>query len=404
MAGKDFYQTLGVERTATPAEIKRAYRKLARKHHPDVNPGDKKAEEQFKEVNAAFEILSEPEKRKLYDEFGEDAAKIGFDPAKAKAYREWKAQADRAGRRRAAGAEGAEGPDVEGFGGFEGVNIEDLFGDLLSRGGGGGRARRRTPGFEDGPVYEQGPEPGPDFHAEMTVDLLDALRGSEREIEMSKPVQCRTCHGGGTSPGASAKPCTRCGGRGRLDVSQGPLRFESVCPVCRGSGRQPGPPCPDCGGTGVRFERARLKVKIPAGLKDGQAIRLKGQGMPGTRGGEAGDLLIMVHVAPHAWLRREGDDLYLDLPLTVEEAMFGTRVEIPTLEGTVKLKIPAGSQTGQKLRLKGKGVLKKGGAGDLYVSLAVKVPDGAAEDAQAREAAAALSKLYRTDVRAGLRL
>jgi curved DNA-binding protein len=341
MASKDLYSVLGVSRTASEAEIKKAYRKLARKHHPDVNPGDKKAEQRFKEVSAAYEVLSDAEKRKLYDELGEDAAKIGYDPEKARAYRQWQDQV-KSTRRGGTGA-GPEG--FEGFGGFgggegQGINIEDLFGDLFARAGrsSGTRTRRRSGGVPFGPEgygdLEGADFGGSDIRAEMTVDLLDSLRGAEREIEVSG---------------------------------------------------------------------ARLKVKIPKGVKEGQTIRLKGQGLA-RQDGARGDLLISVHVAAHPLLRREGDDLYLEAPVTVREAMFGGKIDVPTLDGSVKLTVPPKSQTGQKLRLKGKGATSKNGAGDLYVVLSVRAPDGAEDTEEARKAAETLDQFYKKDVRSGLKL
>jgi molecular chaperone DnaJ len=398
---KDLYAVLGVSRTATQDEMKKAFRKLARKYHPDVNPGDKQAEEKFKELSAAFDVLSDLEKRKLYDELGEDAAKIGYDPEKAKAYRQWREQQTRTRSRGGA----PQGEGFEGFGSAEdaggyGVNLEDLFGDLFQ----GRRPRRRGRGGFEG--LRNIPTPGADAEVEMTIGLLEALRGGEQEIELHKPVVCKTCSGAGTAAGASSELCTRCGGSGAVSVGQGPLKFESTCPECHGAGVAPGPPCPTCGGTGQRQETVRLKVKVPPGVGEGQKIRLKGQGLPGDNGGPTGDLLITVHLAHHPFLRREGDDLILEVPVTVKEAMFGGKIEIPTLDGTVKLTIPAGAQTGQKLRLKGKGAPTKHGAGDLYVSLAVRVPplvpEGQREEAA--KAADLIDKLYGEDARRSLRL
>jgi curved DNA-binding protein len=336
MAEKDLYAVLGVPRTASEAEIKKAYRKLARKHHPDVNPGDKKAEQHFKEVSAAYEVLSDKEKRKLYDEFGEDAARIGFDPEKARAYREWQEQVKHT--RRGGARSGGVPPGFEEFsGGGEGfsVNIEDLLGDLFRQGG--GRKRTRRVRFDEGGFegFEVPPREGADIEAEMTVDLLDAIKGVEREIEINGQ---------------------------------------------------------------------RLRVKIPRGLKDGQKIRLKGQGRPSPNAGARGDLLITVHTAAHPILRRDGNDLFLDVPVTIHEAMFGARIEIPTPDGTVKVSVPPGSQSGTKLRLKGKGVHGREGAGDLYAILSVKVPDAGSAAEDARRAAESLEKLYTSGVRSALEL
>lgn len=400
MATKNLYEVLGVPKDATTEQIKKTYRKLARKHHPDVNPGDKAAEERFKEVSAAFEVLQDPEKRKLYDEFGDDATKLGFDPEKARAYREWRE------RPQSSGAGG-------GFGGFEGggggyssggfsdFDLEDLLGGMFGRGGGGRRART---GYEDFGAAEPESNAGADAEAELGIELLDALRGGEREISLNKPVKCATCAGTGTLPVQGDSTCPRCSGRGRINVSQGPLKFETVCSNCGGSGKLRGPPCATCGGTGARTESVRIKVKIPAGVKDGQKIRLRGQGMPGRNGGADGDLLITIRVTPHPLLRREGDDLYLEAPITIQEAIYGAKIDVPTLDGSVKLTVPAGSQSGRKLRLKGKGAPIKGGAGDYYVTLSVRVPEANAGDEESKKAAETLEKLYGGDVRAALKL
>jgi DnaJ-class molecular chaperone len=315
---QDLYQLLGVARDASTEEIKKAYRRLARKYHPDVNPGDKAAEEKFKEVNQAFEILSDEKKRQLYDELGWDAARIGWDPAKAAAFRQW---------RRGAGAGGV---GFEGIAGAEGFDFSDLFGDLFSdlfggRRGGGRRARADWP------------QPGDDVGARIEVDLADVVRGAEKEIVVERPT---------------------------------------------------GP--------------SRLKVRIPAGIADRGKIRLAGQGGPGINGGPPGDLYLEVHVRPHPLVRREGDDLVMPLPLTVSEASAGATISLPTFDGAVRLKIPPGTQSGRKLRLRGKGVphLRGGGRGDLYVEARVVVPTGPG----AAEAAQALDAYYGGDVRADLRL
>lgn len=389
MAAKNFYEVLGVSKDAPLDQIKKSYRKLARKHHPDVNPGDKAAEERFKEISAAFEVLSDPEKRKLYDEFGEDATKIGFDPEKARAYREWRDRPQQ-----------SEETYAQGHSGFGEFDLDDLLGGMF-------RGRASRGGF--GPEYEEyEAEPaqtqGADAEASLTIELLEALRGGEREISLNKPVRCATCGGTGHLANSGDPTCKRCNGRGRINVSQGPLRFESVCPVCHGTGKEPGPICGTCNGSGVRQENVNLKVKIPAGVKDGQKIRLRGQGMPGRMGGPNGDLLITIHVSPHNLLKRDGDDLYLEVPITAKEAIYGTKIDVPTLDGSVKLTIPAGSQSGQKLRLKGKGAPAKDGHGDLYVTLSVRVPEVSPEDDAVKNAIEELEKQYKADVRASLRL
>jgi len=326
MATQDLYQILGVGRGASQAEIKKSYRKLAHQYHPDVNPGDARAEERFKQISAAFDVLSDPQKRALYDEFGEDAIKIGFDPEKARAYRQWRDQAQRSGGP-FAGFDFGDAPGGPG-GGFDfGDMFADFFGGRRGRGGGRGFG-----GFG---------QRGGDVESEMALDLRDAVLGGEHELTLNKA--------GGTS---------------------------------------------------------RLKVRIPVGVEDGQKIRLAGQGLPGSGGAPSGDLYLRVRVRPHPVLRREGRDLPLELPITVAEAMLGARIEVPTFTGQVKLTLPPGSQGGQSLRLRGKGVPAHGGeaAGDLYVHLSVQVPtlDGRRDEAE--RAAAALEGLYVGDVRAGLKL
>ena len=373
---RDLYEILGVSRTATADEVKSAYRRAARKHHPDVNPGDKAAEERFTEVAAAFDVLGNPDKRKLYDELGADAQKIGFDPEKAKAYRQWRAARDRAG---------TEGP----MGGSEvPFDIGDIFGDIF--GGMGGSRARRAPG----------PEAGQDIEATLEVDLADSVKGAERRIEIERPERCSTCKGQGAK---RLDLCPQCHGSGTAESGRGPMRFRGVCPTCGGSGQIPVEPCRTCGGTGVVTARVKLDVKIPKGAVDGTIIRLAGQGASGLRGGAAGDLLLAVQLRPHPLVRREGHDLSFELPVTVGEAIAGAEVKIPTFDGDVHLKIPAGSQSGRRLRLRGKGLpdLRGGSRGDLYAVVQVAVPAG---DDKVRELARELDRHYPADVRGGLHL
>jgi len=373
---KDLYETLGVSPTASPEEVKKAYLKLARKLHPDVNPGDKSAEGRFKEVSAAYEVLSDPEKRKLYDEFGEDATRIGFDPEKARAYQAWKSQA------------GAQ--EAQGFGGFGGAaegwdfDLGDLFGETL-RGG-------------------RGPRRGADLQTALAVDLAAAARGTEKTLGLRRPTACDSCGGKGTrtAPGTTSQ-CSVCGGTGATSVAQGPLRFRAPCGECHGTGERPGPACSDCEGQGQRLEDVRLSVRVPAGIDDGATLRLRGQGEPGQRGGPAGDLLVTIQVRHHPLFRREGQDLHLELPVTVAEAMLGAKIDVPTLDGAIQLTIPPRSQSGRKLRVRGQG-LHGPKAGDLYVRLVVKVPElSEARLAEARQAAERLEALYGEDVRAALK-
>jgi len=371
---QDPYRILGVTRDASEDEVKKAYKRMARKYHPDLNK-DANAEEKFKEVNSAFEVLGNPEKRKMYDEFGEDAERMGFDPEKARQYRAYTSHLGGGG---GFGRGGGVGPG--GFGGLGGLG--DIFGQFFG-GGGGPRARR--------------PQAGADVATGITIDLLDSLRGAEIELNASLPSPCSTCSGSGKSPHATRGPCGQCGGSGTLSIGGG--RIQTACPACGGSGQAEALACHTCGGRGATYQPTRLKVKIPAGVADGGKIRLGGKGEPGIHGGPPGDLLITVHLRPHPFLRREDDDLFLTLPITVPEAVSGATVEVPTLNGAVNLKIPPGSQSGQSLRLRGKGAPspRGGDRGNLYVELAIKVPDQ--PDEATREAADHLVDLYTTDVR-----
>lgn len=392
----DYYQILGVPRTASAEEIKKAFRKLARKHHPDVNPGNKAAEDKFKQLNAAFEVLSDERKRKLYDEFGEEAAKLGFDEKKAEQYRAYRAA-------RASG--GGMGGMPFGGGGGGGVEFDlgDILGDLFNRAGGGGqvdmseilggRAGARAPR----------PTPGEDITAELTIGFAEALTGVERSISLQRPGKCQRCQGSGQA--GTPTTCTTCGGSGKVRRGGGILGGNTggTCPTCRGSGRA-APPCPSCQGSGVVEETARLTVKIPPGVQTGSKIRLAGQGAAGTRGGPPGDLYIETTVTDHPLVRRDGDDLSMDLPVTVSEAMLGAEIRVPTFQGEVTVKVPPGSQSGRRMRLRGRGApsLKGGQPGDLYLTLQVKVPEQPSEEA--RQAAEQLARAYQTDVRGALQL
>jgi molecular chaperone DnaJ len=383
MAPKDLYATLGVSKGATATDIKKAYRKLAKKLHPDVNPGDKKSEERIKEVNQAFEVLGDAKKRALYDEFGDDALRTGFDEQRARVSRQYRDQ-------QAAG--GFEGFDPEMFSrggaGFDPSDLGSMFGDLFGR-----RQQARTRRGRAAP-----PAPGDDVEMELQVDLRDAVLGAEREIAFERHVKCKECNGQGHKPGAKTITCPQCDGSG--EVSMGAL-FRGPCPRCQGEGKIQ-EPCPRCGGRGTVPELAHLRVKVPAGVETGSRVRLPRQGGPGERGGDPGDLYLKIVVRPHPTVRVEGRDLLIDLPITAGEALNGAEVTAPTFEGPVKLKIPAGSQSGRKLRLRGRGLpaLHTGATGaprgDLYAVLQVVLPpptDGA------RAAAAQLDKLYTGDVR-----
>ena len=378
---KDPYSVLGVAKTASADEIKKAYRKLAKKLHPDMNPGDKKAEERFKEVSSAFEILGDPKKRSLFDEFGEVSTRQGFDEQKA---REFQRQAQSAGFG-GGGFRGLEG--YSGGGGFDPSDLGSMFEDLFAR---------RQP--SRGRRAHAESIPGEDAEAQLEVDLRDAVLGAERELTVNRPARCPECKGSGARPGSRPQTCPQCNGTGQ--VRMGGL-FDAPCPRCQGEGtlREP---CPRCHGEGTIPETACLKVRIPPGVETGSRVRLPGQGGPGTRGGDPGDLYLRITVREHPTVRVQGRDLSMDLPITPAEALGGAEVTAPTFEGPVKLKIPPGSQSGRKLRLRGRGLpALKGGAtgaprGDLYIVLQIVLPE---DSPKAREAAAALQKLYTVDVR-----
>jgi molecular chaperone DnaJ len=389
----DYYQILEVPRTASAEDIKKSFRKQARKHHPDVNPGNKAAEERFKQLNSAFEVLSDPQKRKLYDEFGEDAAKLGFDEKKAEAFRAY-----RSGRARGGGGmpfSAAGGPGVGAD-----FDLGDLFGDLFGRGGAGGAG-----GFDINEVLRRqagprSPGRGEDITAQVSLSLAEAVTGTERTLAVQRPGRCQRCQGKGET--GNTGPCPTCKGSGRLRRAAG-MPFAGACPTCNGTGRS-SEPCAECGGDGVIEESKRLTVKVPAGVQTGSRVRLAGQGAAGTRGGPPGDLYLETEVAAHPLVRREGDDLYLDLPITISEALLGAEVKVPTFQGEVTVKVPPSSQSGRKMRLKGRGVpsLKGGTPGDLYLLLQVKVPEETTPEVKA--AAEALARAYPRDVRQELKL
>jgi molecular chaperone DnaJ len=338
---KDYYKVLGVAKNASAAEIKKAYRKLAQQHHPDANPGDTQAEDRFKEVSAAYDVLGDEDKRKQYDQV-RDMAASGFGSV---------------------GSPGGGGGFGAGFPG--GVRFEDLgdLGDLFGGLFGGGR---RGGGA--------GPARGADLETTVTVAFDDAMTGTTMPVRISGPAPCETCHGSGAAPGTSPTTCPRCGGSGAVAVNQGLFQMSQPCPVCHGSGRVVQTPCPTCGGTGSRRRTRSFQVKVPAGVKDGARIRLAGRGEPGAAGAQAGDLYVRVRVQPHAFFGRSGHDLTLELPVTYAEAALGADVRVPTLNGPVTMKVPPGTPNGKTFRLKGKGAPKRGGHGDLLVTTRIEVP------------------------------
>ena len=332
------YEVLGVPRTATDDDIKKAYRKLARANHPDANQGDAAAEDRFKEIQGAYDTLSDSEKRKQYDTFGANGPRGG-------------------------------GPGGSGGFGYENVDLSDLlgqFGNIFGRGGGGGGGRRGRPQ----------PQRGIDLESRVRLSFEDALDGAQVRVPVEVEAPCRTCHGTGAEPGTTPITCPQCGGSGTVSDSHGLFALSQPCPRCRGNGVIVERPCNTCGGLGRERVTKRYAVKIPAGAKDGTRVRLKGKGEPGVNGGPPGDLFVVVSVEPSALYERRGADLVLEVPVTYPEATLGATVEIPTPQGPVNLKVPAGTESGRLLRVKGRGApkLKGGGKGDLLARVKVTVP------------------------------
>ena len=343
---KDFYKTLGVSNEASSEEIKKAYRKLAQKYHPDSNPGDTEAEEKFKEVSEAYATLSKPDQRKEYDQVRRVASQGGFT--------------------------GFGGQSGAGFGGYGGqqVRVEDLedllggfggLGDLFGFGAGGGRSR--------------GPARGADLQTELTISFEDAASGVTTAVNVDGAAPCSHCGGSGAEPGTSVATCPTCGGRGTVAQNQGFFSFSQPCPQCRGTGRLVETPCTVCRGSGTENRTRKVKLRVPAGVKDGATLRLRGKGAAGTAGGPPGDLLVRVRVAPSKTFVRKGNDLTLTVPITYSEAALGTKIDVPTLNGGVKVKIPSGTDSGKTFRVSGKGIKpERGRPGDLLVTVQVAVP------------------------------
>ena len=343
---RDYYEVLGVSKGASDDEIKKAYRKLAKKYHPDMNPGDKEAEAKFKEVNEAYSVLSDEQKRARYDQFGH----AGVDPNY-----------------------GAGGPGG-GFSGFDmgDIDLGDIFGSFFGGGGFGG--------FGGGGARRNGPQKGESLRANLTITFEEAAFGCEKEINLNRTEECDECHGSGCQPGTTAETCPDCRGTGVVRVQQrtGGFAFSSTaaCTRCRGTGKIIHSPCKSCGGSGSVKKSKRITVTIPAGIDDGQAVSLRGQGNAGKNGGPAGDLIVGVRVKPHPQFRRDGTTVLYEQPVTFFQAAMGAELEIPTIDGKVKYTLPAGTQTGTTFRLRGKGIpeLRGRGRGDQYVTVQVKVP------------------------------
>jgi len=329
MAKRDYYEVLGINRDASDEEIKKAYRKLAMKFHPDRNPDNPKAEEQFKEAKQAYEILSDAGKRTAYDQYGH----AGVDQSAA------------------AGAGAGFGNFADAFG--------DIFGDIF----GGGRQRSQ--------VYR-----GADLRYNLEIALEEAARGTETKIRIPTMEECETCHGSGAKPGTQPTPCTTCGGHGQVRMQQGFFSIQQTCPKCHGSGKIVQSPCATCHGAGRIKRHKTLSVKIPSGVDEGDRIRLSGEGEAGVNGGPAGDLYVVIHLKPHAVFQRDHNDLHCEMPISYSTAALGGEIEIPTLDGYAKIKVPPETQTGKVFRLRGKGIkgVRSSATGDLLCHVVIETP------------------------------
>jgi molecular chaperone DnaJ len=341
MAKRDYYEVIGVSKTASEAEIKKAYRRLAMKHHPDRNPDDAAAESKFKEAREAYEVLKDSEKRGTYDQFGHEGLQRGA---------------------------GGGGHSAEGFGDIFGDVFGDIFGGGGRRGGGGPQVFR-----------------GADLGYELRLDLENAVSGDSVTINVPTQVGCETCKGSGAKKGTEPAQCTTCGGVGQVRMQQGFFSIQQTCPTCKGSGSVISDPCDDCHGRGRNSKTKKLSVKVPAGVDDGDRIRLTGEGEAGRNGGPSGDLYVEIRVNSHKLFERDGPDLSCEIPISIAKATLGGEIELPTLDGNVSLKIPAGTQSGKIFRLRGKGVttVRDRRTGDLFARVAVETPINLTDEQQA---------------------
>lgn len=337
---KDYYKILGVERKASLTDIKKAYRKLARKYHPDLNPGDKTAESKFKEIQEAYSVLSDPKKRSQYDQFGF----VGDIPPGGPGQRAY--------------TSGFEGFNFSDFGTSSFRDFfENIFGQTATQ------TRQRT-------------ERGEDLHYTMRVSFMDAINGLKTRIQLTRKVPCSTCQGKGYIRGGGDRVCPVCGGSGHTSLQRGFMKFSTTCPSCGGTGRTPGEECPSCYGSGLVQKTELISVKIPGGVDTGSKVRIPGKGNGGRRGGLPGDLFITIEVDSHSLFKREGSNIYVKLPITVTEATLGAKIEVPTLYGKTTIKIPPGTKSGQKFRLKDKGAPRprRGARGDQFVEVSIVPP------------------------------
>jgi len=353
---RDYYEALGLSKGASEDEIKKAYRQLAKKFHPDINPGNKRAEDRFKEINEAYEILSDADKKSRYDQFGH----AGVDPTFA-----------------AGGADPFGGGFGGGFGGSMDFDLGDILGSIFGGGGGGSSGRNRN-----------GPRKGERVRADVTITFEEAAFGCEKEVSVMRIESCDDCKGSGCKAGTTAEKCSDCNGSGMVTSQQrtpfGVMQSQSECPKCSGRGKIIHQPCEKCRGLGLVRRSKAIKVTIPAGIDNGQTISIRSQGNAGVNGGEAGDLFVTVIVMSHKEFEREGNAVLLTMPISFVEAALGAELEVNTLDGKVKYSIPEGTQTGTVFRLKGKGIpnLHRGGRGDQYITVKVVVPTGLNKDQQ----------------------
>jgi molecular chaperone DnaJ len=380
---QDYYQTIGVDRSAGADEIRKAYRKLARKYHPDLNPGDKAAEERFKNLQEAYDVLSDPKKKQMYDQ-------VGF-------YSE-------NGMPGAGAGQSAGGPNM-GFGGFD-------FSDLFSKGARRGAAESSgSENFQDifsqwferkgaGAGASASPQPGSDLEYGLSIDFWQAIKGTQVRLNIARQETCQVCHGSGTQ-GSASGVCPDCNGTGKVNQTAGSMRFNLTCPRCEGTGRLRNR-CPNCGGEGRVSATDAVEVRIPAGAQEGSRLRVAGKGNAGIMGGPAGDLYITLRVEPHPFFHRSGDNIEINVPLRIDEAGLGAKIEVPTIDGRALLKVPQGTKNGQKFRLREKGVLnaRTGKRGDQIVQVEVQAP--VVQDERTKEILREYAQLHPDDPRAAI--